>query len=282
MSFFDPVINFYFEGRWQENCCEPSRKLYECELVFVADGQFTLNIDGDIHRMEANSLAIIPPNCQHESWTDAGETVYRYCLHFDWTPDFRSIKCPIAAFEGDRYDYRLQHVVPDEVMKYVPCVLHHVSQFVVDLILELFDRFYKNDEDGELLLWPILKTVINQTQNRDMARRENKNMGKPGKAVLILKEYIENHQREPIGFDDFIRETRLTKSYICKIFKEMVGMPPTAYLNELRLHHAMRLLKASKHNITEISRIVGFEDPNYFSRIFKQKFKVAPSKFIDT
>ena len=60
----------------------------------------------------------------------------------------------------------------------------------------------------------------------------------------------------------------------------MTGKTITEYINEVRLKKSIELLKSGNVNITEIAIICGFNDVNYFSRLFKKKYGVSPTKFV--
>jgi transcriptional regulator GlxA family with amidase domain len=57
-------------------------------------------------------------------------------------------------------------------------------------------------------------------------------------------------------------------------------MSPIKYRNMLRLNKALEILKSGEYSVIETAMIVGFDDPAYFSRIFKDQFGNSPSYFI--
>ena len=54
---------------------------------------------------------------------------------------------------------------------------------------------------------------------------------------------------------------------------------PLQYILSIRIYNAEALLKSNQYNVTEISSIVGYENPLYFSRIFKKVKGVSPSEY---
>jgi ABC-type sugar transport system ATPase subunit len=62
-------------------------------------------------------------------------------------------------------------------------------------------------------------------------------------------------------------------------FKSRIGLSPNQYFIKIKIDKAKELLLYTNQEIKEIADTVGFSDPYYFSRIFKQKEKVAPVKF---
>lgn len=59
---------------------------------------------------------------------------------------------------------------------------------------------------------------------------------------------------------------------------ETMGLSPMSYLTDMRLKHADVLLHTTSKTIAIISEESGFEDPNYFARLYKKKFGVSPGK----
>ncbi len=69
---------------------------------------------------------------------------------------------------------------------------------------------------------------------------------------------------------------KISFSYFCRVFKQVMGMTATDYQNEYRMQIADILLKSNKQSVTEIANIVGFEDRAYFCRCYKHYKGVSP------
>jgi AraC-like DNA-binding protein len=65
----------------------------------------------------------------------------------------------------------------------------------------------------------------------------------------------------------------------CAFFKDRTGLPPHQYAINMRINRAQELLAHTRQRISEISEILGFESPYYFSRIFKSKLGRSPSEY---
>jgi AraC-like DNA-binding protein len=104
-------------------------------------------------------------------------------------------------------------------------------------------------------------------------------VSKAAMTVLRVRDYIENHFARRQGYETYRKLTGLSTSHLCQSFRSMVGRPPLAYLIDLRLQHAVRLLRESDLSIKEVSNAVGFGDANYFSRLFRKRFKRSPRSF---
>ena len=72
-------------------------------------------------------------------------------------------------------------------------------------------------------------------------------------------------------------ELELTQMQLYRKIKALTGKSPTLYIRSFRLHQAMELLRNTSLNVSEVAYQVGFSDPAYFSRAFKEEFDHSPS-----
>jgi two-component system response regulator YesN len=72
-------------------------------------------------------------------------------------------------------------------------------------------------------------------------------------------------------------------SYISKLFRDYKGLSPCEYLTKVRIDRAVKLLEDSKDsNVYDIAKIVGFHDPSYFTRLFKNQTGMLPTEYRET
>jgi AraC-like DNA-binding protein len=88
----------------------------------------------------------------------------------------------------------------------------------------------------------------------------------------------ENYTRK-IGLKEIARASGLSAPYFSTIFKEEMGENLSAYLNRLRVNRAAAMLKETKLSLDNIAAACGFEDPSWFSKIFKFYTGMSPGKF---
>ena len=74
----------------------------------------------------------------------------------------------------------------------------------------------------------------------------------------------------------------LSVSRFAHIFKDATGLAPLAYITRVRINYAKELLQKTSLSMSEISRLTGFDDQNYFSRAFKKHTGVSPKKYAET
>lgn len=94
--------------------------------------------------------------------------------------------------------------------------------------------------------------------------------------------YIQEHIAENFSLDDAASFAGVSSFYLSKLFKEETGETFINYVTDRRLEKARLMLCNTGLSIKEISAEIGYNDQNYFSRIFKNKFGISPTDFRST
>lgn len=80
--------------------------------------------------------------------------------------------------------------------------------------------------------------------------------------------------------DNFCRQLAMSRTAFYNKLKTLTGMSPNDFVRKVRLDKAKVLLSSKLYNVTEVSEMVGFSDPKYFSICFKKQFDINPSKLL--
>ncbi len=100
--------------------------------------------------------------------------------------------------------------------------------------------------------------------------------------VKATKEYLENHYTEDISLEDMASQVNISPQYFSKLIKKTTGFNFIDWLSMLRVKKAKELLTDSSLTVKEVCFMVGYKDPNYFSRIFKKRIGLTPSEYVKT
>ena len=94
------------------------------------------------------------------------------------------------------------------------------------------------------------------------------------------KQYIADHYGEStLSVDEICSHLGVGTSYFSSVFKKETGVSFVTYLTQIRMNEAQRLLDTTDEKSYIIAVMVGYEEPNYFSYVFKKHFGVSPSKY---
>ena len=108
---------------------------------------------------------------------------------------------------------------------------------------------------------------------------------KPSVSTYIQEEmeyarrYFNEHYNEPISIQDYAESRNMSVCYFQRNFKQIVNHTPIQYLLTIRVNNAASLLETTDYSMAEISAIVGYEDPLYFSRLFRKIKGVSPRDY---
>ena len=98
-----------------------------------------------------------------------------------------------------------------------------------------------------------------------------------------ITEIIEaNISNEEFSLEVFAREMRVSRSVLNMRIQHIVGKSPMELLRNARLQRAAQLLTTKAYDIAQVSYMVGFSDPRYFSTCFKKQFGVSPRGYIQS
>lgn len=92
--------------------------------------------------------------------------------------------------------------------------------------------------------------------------------------------YVENNlSRSDLSVEELSRELGMSRVHLYKKLSAITGKTPIEFIRAIRLKRAAQLLLESRQNISEVAFQVGFNNPKYFSKYFKEEFGVLPSVY---
>jgi AraC family L-rhamnose operon transcriptional activator RhaR len=103
--------------------------------------------------------------------------------------------------------------------------------------------------------------------------------GRPHPAVRRAMRLLESDLARPWTLTALADELHLAPAYLVRLFKDATGLPPKAYLAQVRAERAAVLLLHSDDPVTCIGRAVGWPDQNYFARRFKAHYGLSATTY---
>jgi AraC family transcriptional regulator of arabinose operon len=97
--------------------------------------------------------------------------------------------------------------------------------------------------------------------------------------LLLACKYMADHLREPLSVDEVARHACLSPSRLAHLFSEKMGKSILRWREEQRIQFACQLLTISNSPIKQIASQVGYDDPLYFSRVFRKFVDASPKEF---
>lgn len=91
--------------------------------------------------------------------------------------------------------------------------------------------------------------------------------------------FIKENYFRPLRLQDVAAKVNLSENYFSHLFSKNTGQSFVNYLQEFRVHKAKELLREGSRPWFEIGEKVGFDNPKYFSKIFKRHTRLTPAQF---
>lgn len=133
---------------------------------------------------------------------------------------------------------------------------------------KLLKSCYKLEEIGDYFIEIITKYLEREQENRKDSTYYNN-----------IKTYIDYHYPDPISLQSLSHEFGMNPSYLSTIFKKTTGVKLSQYLMNVRVKKACELLMQSNNAISDIAGAVGYEDAQYFYRVFKKVMGQTPLQY---
>ncbi len=113
--------------------------------------------------------------------------------------------------------------------------------------------------------------------------KDQNTSAKDNEFMLQLYElFNENLSNEDVDLDMIARELGQNRSMFFKKVKVITNTSPYELLKEYRLKKAAEMLQSGEYNVSEVCMMTGFKGRSHFSRVFKERYNVAPSKYVNS
>ncbi len=131
---------------------------------------------------------------------------------------------------------------------------------------------------GELFRETVWKEIVYEDNVYEYTGEERREIS-VGIDVGEIKSYIDTHYNTPLTLESISDYFHFNKNYVSRRFKETFGMSVGSYIGLVHTGRAKELLRFSSLSIVEIGHECGYEDTNYFSRVFKKVEGMSPSEY---
>lgn len=251
------------------------------ELTYILNGKCKYEINNEIYDVKKGDILFINPNDTHTTIvTDENNPPELFAIGFtDIYMSGLDMKENTFAFENVSPVYSCPEELSEtltgiidrimlEKANRLPGRYFYMHSCLVQIILEITRHFHKAED---------------HTSSYLIANINEETLSSKGKKEIVesICEYMKEHYAEKISLEDIATNMYLSPIYISKIFKEQTGDSPINYLISIRLNKAANLLKNSLLPINEIASYVGYDNPYYFSKLFKKNFKQSPKEYRD-
>lgn len=132
-----------------------------------------------------------------------------------------------------------------------------------------------NQTDSERELFHISSDII----HKYCLLVKNYAMKGYSQSIKDIISYIDFHYSEDLSLSFFANMSNLTKTYLSGLFKKETGTTLTEFIHQVRIRKALTLLNSSSLPISTIATTCGYNDINYFIRVFKKSCGMSPKQY---
>lgn len=254
---------------WGDHNVNPRPHLHDQLEIYIS-----LNNIGDFflqekkYPLQVGSLFLIHPFEIHHGFCGANETTNRYAIRFPL-----GILKQLSTADTDLET--LFRTAPQSI-QLTHQELAQVSGLMEGLLQPAPNRFAQ-DIQQNLLLFQFILILARILHTREPARQPGS--GEYNGLVQQILQYIHGHYREEISLEELSAHLYVSKSRLCKVFREHTGFTIGNYLTMYRLQTACSLLEKGE-KVKEVGKAVGFRTYTHFIRTFTSKLGQPPKKFI--
>ncbi len=195
----------------------------------------------------------------------------------------------------------LHYMTAPETVDYI-CVLIHPSlfsdvhcknviiqskipedEFITNIFMRIYEEYLSNNKYSDIIIKGniclLIAYLIKNFEGEELSQYEYNLRLSRMKNINMLLDFVHKNYTKQISTSALAQKLFISESHLCRIFKNAVGMSFIDYLNSFRVDKAAILLKNTDESISFIAQRVGFENLNYFDRIFKKYKKLSPNQY---
>ena len=147
-----------------------------------------------------------------------------------------------------------------------------------DLFRRMRDELVHCSWGYEEMLTFLFRELL-MTMHRRMSENAPRISGFIQDEIDRAKAYFEEHYNEEIIIHQYAVSRNMSRSWFSRSFHNAVGVSPLQYILNTRIRNAQTLLETTDYSISDIAAIVGYDNPMYFSRLFKKSKGLSPSTY---
>lgn len=274
------VDKYTFGKSWRY---EESRVPYSM-LRYIVDGQGVFGISGKTYEVKAGQVVYIPEGslleCESKSSKFSFISVrFKASVFFEGADFLTEYYGLSKIIEGDKelegYFVAINQSSKDHSSTRMLKMHGNLELLIANLIEKSnrLNRFSRLERDR------IKDRITRKLSSLEIQEKMiSKNLGEDPRISIII-DYILTHPTERYSLPNLSKMADLSETSFRRLFKKQTGKSPNEFIRDQRLMSAARLLLLTDDHINDIAYEVGFEDVNYFIRVFKTTFGTTPRKY---
>ena len=220
-------------------------------IEYVFKGEGTIVIDGKKLNVDTDQIYILPAGVSHKYYTES---------HRPWGKFFMNLSGNLAQSLLVSYNLNKQYV------------------FTAPSLKELFEKIMQTSFANTPEAVKQAKLVSLYVEILHRLNQLNVESQRSSEAVL-LKSYLDENYGRVISNTELANHIYRSTDFCLKLFKREFGTTPYDYQISNKIRIACSLLQNTKKSVAEIAEIIGYQNPHYFTSMFKAKVGITPTAY---
>lgn len=238
----------------QDHYRERKDGIEEYILIYCTEGKGVIRVEGREYHLGPNQAFCIPRWRGHRYWACGGEPWSILWVHFkgEDTAFYPLDEERLVSFSGIHEENRMM--------------------FLFDLLFRALEGDYTLG--NFIYLSQVLSLILGE-----LYQRERKGSGEGSRRVTDIVRYMVRHLGEPLTLEQLAQEFDLSKSGLHALFQKHTGRSPMDFFLRLKMKEACKMLRSTSLRVYEVAQRLGYQDPYYFSRIFRKVVGISPKEY---
>jgi AraC-like DNA-binding protein len=252
ISNFDSLYASNFVLETNHDVMQSKTTLSTYRIHLIIDGEATLQLNNQTYKLKKGDVFIGKPT---------------FTFYFMPSKNFKFF---YVSFLGNRASYFIDKISLTDKN----CIFPDLS----DLFLIWQNSLKPNTISMDIRLESIILYTFSSIMDKYFDN--NKVIKKPSTAQIIKKFLDENFFNNQLNLTFISKNLNYSEKYISTVFKKFYNLSVFEYVNNLRINNALSLIECGITGIKNIAFLSGFNDPLYFSKVFKKYTGVSPKQKI--
>lgn len=258
-NFYNPSMPFFIGMIGSSDCKAFNDKNYFVErknsqllaIEYIKEGRGYLEINGQKHELEAESLIFLTKNSTHKYYPDPENL---------WVKDW-------IVLDGE-----LAHKM---ISWYLPENTYYLKDYSAEYLFSGINDLYKkyHDDYEEFIKYSTLLFCSFMVDISAYLKRNTQNVADK------IKYIIDYSSQENLSVKAIADKLHYSVNYIIRTFKSRFGCTPAKYYIQRKIDLAQLYLRTGDDSISDISDSLNFIDQHYFSNVFKHYTGFTPSQY---
>ena len=243
------------------------------EIVYVDAGKVQIKANNKEFHLKQGEIIFHKPNEFHTINTSEETAANVFVISF------------VCSSEAMNFFKGKTMTVPSKLKKYISTIIEEYSQTFNSMATE--DIKLELKENPPIGGQQMIKTYLEQFLIMLIRSERDKH----DLRVFPSKESMENHlvsqviqiieenTYSKISVDQICKKMNYSRTYLAKIFKANSGYTILEYMLMNKIREAKKLIREERYNFTQISDLLAFDNPHYFSTVFKKIANMTPTNY---